>query len=95
MPDRYLKVLRGTCFRNAERWEGSVPIEQGQPNWSNSKVTIHTAIPAGTYGLSIWQYVDSGNVSFDLTRDTQPPAPDKQPEDSVPKQGSIDDDFDL
>ena len=89
--DRFEKVMKATGFRNTDRWNGAAPMEKGKPNWSNSKVTIHTAIPAGIYGISLWQYADSGNVSFELSRDTQPPALNQQ----VQPQGSIDEDFNL
>jgi hypothetical protein len=92
--DRFEKVLGATGHRNVERWNGTVPLEGGRPNWSNSKVVLHTAIPAGVYGISMWQYADSGNVSFELSRDTQPPAPNQQPQ-QQPQQRSIDDDFNI
>jgi hypothetical protein len=90
--DRFEKVMKATGFRNTDRWNGTAPMEKGKPNWSNSKVTIHTAIPAGVYGISLWQYADSGNVSFELSRDNQPPQ--QQPQ-QQPQQRSIDDDFNI
>ena len=89
--DRFEKVMKATGFRNEERWQDTTPMEKGKPNWSNSKVTIHTAIPAGVYGISLWQYADSGNVSFVLSRDNQP----AQQQPQQPQQGSIDDDFNI
>ena len=91
--DRFEKVMKATCHRNDERWNGTVPLGGGKPNWSNTKVVLHTAIPAGVYGISLWQYVDSGKVGFELSRDTQPPQ--QQPQPQPQQQGSIDDDFNL
>ena len=73
--DRFQTIAKATGFKNEDRWQGTTPMQKGKPNWSNSKVTLHTAIPAGTYGVSIWQYADTGNISFEISSDTQAPAP--------------------
>ena len=85
--DRYQTIMKANVFKNQDRWDGSTPMERGKPNWSNTAVTLHAAIPAGTYSLSMWSYADSGNVSLEFSKDTQAQEAAPQP------QGATDDDF--
>ena len=63
----FKKVLNTTAFRNEERWLDGKPLTGGKPNFSNSTVKITEDIKAGNYSIAIWQYEDSGNLSFSLT----------------------------
>mgnify|MGYP003113591407 CR=1 FL=1 len=87
----YEKILKATAFKNADRFAGNEPLAGGKPNFSNNSLTLHTAIPAGTYSLGIWQYSDSGNLSVSLT--TKPAQAASQ--DAAPAQdlGDLADDF--
>ena len=68
----YEKILKATVFKNAERFENGTPLAGGLPNFSNKTVRIERDIPAGEYGIGIWQYTDSGNLYFSLTKPTSP-----------------------
>lgn len=85
--DRYQTILKANAFKNEDRWDGTTPMQKGKPNWGNSKVTLHAPIPAGTYSVSMWAYADSGNLSFELSKDTQAQEAAPQP------YGAPDDDF--
>ena len=79
--------MKANVFKNQDRWDGTTPMQKGKPNCSNGKVTLHAPIPAGTYSVSMWMYPDSGNVSFEVSQDTQAQETAPQP------QGAADDDF--
>jgi hypothetical protein len=72
MNDRFKTVLKSSTFRNEDRWQGKEPLQKGKPNWGNGKLVIQQAIEPGTYRVGAWQYAD-GNMSFEVTLDTQPP----------------------
>tara|TARA_X000001388_G_C2163747_1_gene97137 strand:- start:251 stop:499 length:249 start_codon:yes stop_codon:yes gene_type:complete len=72
MDDRFKTIFKGTAFKNHERFDQTGPLEKGKPNFSNTKINIEQTIEPGVYGVSVWQYSDSGNLSFELSKDTQP-----------------------
>ena len=57
----YDKVMNCNIFKN-QNPTGT------QPHFGNSKVTIDVSIEPGTYSVGVWQYEDSGNLSFSLTK---------------------------
>ena len=82
---KYNEVLKFTAHKNAERFSGDVPLEKGKPNFGQSSITLHSALPAGEYSASVWQYADSMNLGFSLSAidrrgdDSQQPAPAAAP----------------
>ena len=84
----FIEVMKTTIFKNIDRFDGAEPIMRGKPNYSNGKITLHTAIPAGEYSISCWQYLDTGNISLTMSRREQDlPAPQPQ----APPQSQADD----
>jgi|TARA_R100000808_G_C2079189_1_gene103693 hypothetical protein len=70
MNDRYKVILKGSGFKNDDRWEGPKPLQKGKPNWSGNRCVVEQEIKPGTYRIAAWQYED-GNVSFQISEDTQ------------------------
>jgi hypothetical protein len=64
----FIEVMKTTIFKNVDRFDGAEPIMRGKPNFSNGKVTLHTAIPPGEYSISCWQWLDTGNISLTMSR---------------------------
>tara|TARA_R100000808_G_scaffold24072_2_gene54571 strand:- start:513 stop:794 length:282 start_codon:yes stop_codon:yes gene_type:complete len=88
----FIEIFKANLFKNKERFEGSTPITGGKPNYSNGKITIASDIPAGTYGISGWQYPDTGNISITFQRITQDDGYTPSPE-PITNQGGDDDTF--
>ena len=81
----YENILKANVFKNAERFADGQPLAGGKPNFSNNKITLHTAIAPGEYSLGVWQYADTGNLSLSLTT--------KAEQSAQPAMGDSDDDF--
>ena len=79
---KYNEVLKFTAHKNHERFSGDVPLEKGKPNFGQASITLHSALPAGEYTASVWQYCDTMNLGFSLSSidhndaDAQQPAAD-------------------
>lgn len=89
---KYNEVLKFTAHRNTDRFSGDTPLEKGKPNFGNGTITLHSALPAGEYSISVWQYADSMNLgcslsSVDRNDDNQQPAP------AAPQSRDLADDF--
>ncbi len=98
----FIEVMKATIFKNLDRFNGVEPIMRGKPNFSNGKITLHTAIPAGEYSISCWQYLDTGNLSLTMSRreqeqqQAQPAAaaqPQSQADDAIAELGGEADGF--
>ena len=85
----YKEVLKFTCHKNVENWNGDIPIQGGHPNFGQYSVVLHSSLPAGEYTGSVWQYEDSGNLSVTLSSfdyaDEQKQAPATAPAASLPQ----------
>ncbi len=92
MPN-YNEVLKFTAHKNAERFSGDVPLEKGKPNFGNSSVTLHSALPAGEYSVSVWQYGDSMNLGFSLSSIDRSDDNAQQPAPAAPPARNLADDF--
>ena len=72
--ERFKKMLSLNAYKNQERWEGSEPLQKGLPNWSRKEQVVQQELPPGVYRVAAWQYAD-GNISVEVSLDTQPPEP--------------------
>ena len=91
----FIEVMKSTLFKNTDRFEGSMPLEKGKPNFSNGTIPLHAPIPAGEYSLSGWQYSDTGNIGLSMSRKEQDqPQPQKPDDADAPiETGSMSDDY--
>ena len=91
MPE-YIDILKINVFKNTERFAaGGTPLSGGKPNFSNNKITLHAAIPAGEYSLGVWQYADTGNLSLSLTTKPADENAAAQPAPAQPNNEVLDD----
>lgn len=63
---KYRSVARTNLFKNADRFQGGIPMEKGAPPWSNGKFRVEETLTPGTYKIAAWQYSDTGNLSIDI-----------------------------
>ena len=57
----YENIVKWNIFKNKD-------VSNNQPPWSNNKVQLDAALEPGTYSVGVYQWDDTGNLSFRLSK---------------------------